>query len=63
MNIAHDLFWCLGLALIIMGITYTVRLYRESFENNLFRIPWDAIVVLTIGIIMYIISFFIPIIH
>jgi hypothetical protein len=61
MLLIHDLLWAIGLALMIISTGYTARLYNEMEDKNKFKFPLDATCIFIAGVIMYIISFYIPI--
>ncbi|MEK7072041.1 MAG: hypothetical protein AAB969_00570 [Patescibacteria group bacterium] len=63
MQLAHDLLWAIGFGLMIMSIGYTIRLHKEKDDNSQFKIPLDTLITFIIGIVMYFISFYIPIIR
>ena len=60
MTMIHGLVWSMGFVMMIISVSYTIRLYHDGNYQGKLKIPLDAIVVFIIGITLYIISFYIP---
>ena len=59
MILIHNLSWALGLALMVISSSYSIRFLQD--HDHKLKIPWDAKLVFLAGLILYLISFFFPI--
>lgn len=55
----HNLFWSLGLALMIISVGYSFRFIKD--HGNKTKIHREARLMFIVGLILYFISFFLPI--
>ena len=58
MALIHDILWAVGLALMIMSAGYGLKLFQASHK---IKIPIYVVLMFIAGIVMYLISFFLPI--